>query len=326
MKRVWLSRSLPVVLALLTTLLPAARAEDFPKRPISLIVSFSPGGVTDIVARMLAEPMSKELGQPVVVENVPGAGGSIAFIKAAQAAPDGYTLLMASTSTVTNPALRADKRFDPVKSYSAIGFVGAIPFWLLVNANQPGPASVAQLMQQARSAPGSLTYGSGGVGTASHLGLEYFKSKEQINILHVAYKGQSAAVSDLLAGTVGMVFMPMSGTDELVRSKKLKALATTSRARLSAFPDVPTFAEAGFPAMDVGGWLGVLAPAGTPPAIVEKLSKTLNKILSQPDFKSRLAEQGLEGRTMEPPEFALYIEREVARWKDVVARSGIKVE
>jgi len=326
MKRFWLQWSIASCLALAAACLPTVRAQDFPRRPISLIVSFSPGGVTDIVARMLADPLSKELGQPVIVENISGAGGNIAFIKVAQAAPDGYTLLLASTATVTNPALQPDKRFDPVKSYSAIGYIGSIPFWLLVNRNQPAPANVPQLVQQARIAPGHLTYGSGGVGTASHLGLEYFKATEQLNILHIPYKGQSAAVADLLGGTVGMVFMPISGTEELVRSGKLRALATTSRSRVPGFPDVPTFAEAGFPAMDVSGWLGLVAPAGTPAPILDKLGKALNKTLNQPDFKARLTERGLEGRAMSPPELTQYIEHEVARWKDVVSKAGIKVD
>lgn len=326
MKSAWLDRTGRILVVLVAAFAPLSWAQEFPSRPISIVVSFSPGGVTDIVARMLAEPLSKELGQPVIVENITGAGGNIAFIKVAQASPNGYTLLLASTSTVTNPALQADKRFDPVKSYSPIGYVGAIPFWLLVNASKAGPSSVAQLVQQARSAPGRLTYGSGGVGTASHLGVEYFKTQEQLNILHIAYKGQSAAVSDLMGGTVDMVFMPISGTEELVRSSKLKALATTSRARVAGFEQVPSFAEAGFPSMEVSGWLGLVAPAGTPPATIDKLSKALNKTLSESGFKARLTERGLENRQMEPSDFGQFIEREVARWKDLVGKAGIKVE
>lgn len=303
-----------------------ASAQTFPARPITLVISFGPGGVTDIVGRMLAEPMSKELGQPIVVENIVGAGGNIAFVKVAQAKPDGYTLLLASTSTVTDPALRGARGFDPVKSYSPIGYVGSIPFWLLVNGSKPPATNAAQLVQIARASPGKLTYGSGGIGTASHLGLEYFKVAERLDILHVAYKGQGAAVTDLLASNVDMIFMPIGGTEELVKSGKFKAVATTASARLAAFPDVPTFAESGFPKMDVGGWLGMVAPAGTPADVIEKLAKALNNTLAQPEFRAKLIDRGLERHVMTPPEFGTYIEREVGRWKDVVARTGIKAE
>ncbi|MFT3820609.1 MAG: tripartite tricarboxylate transporter substrate binding protein [Rubrivivax sp.] len=301
-------------------------AQTFPTKPISLVVSFSPGGVTDIVARMLAEPLGKELGQPVIVENVPGAGGNVAFVKIANAAPDGYSLLLASTSTVTNPALQKDSRFDPVKSYAPIGFVGAIPFWMLVNPAKSDLTTVAKLVEKAHHGGSKLTYGSGGVGTASHLGPEYFKFTEQASILHIPYKGQSAAVTDLLAGTVDMVYMPVSGTEDLVRSGKLKALATTSQSRLAGFADVPSFAEAGFPKMDVGGWLGLVAPAGTPAPIADRIGKALNKILAQPEFRAKLAERGMEARITEPVEFGHYIEREVMRWRDLVAKTGIRAE
>jgi tripartite-type tricarboxylate transporter receptor subunit TctC len=320
-------RTLLWAFVLANGLLPSvAPAQTFPVRPITLVISFGPGGVTDIVGRMLAEPMSRELGQPVIVENIAGAGGNIAFVKVAQAKPDGYTLLLASTSTVTDPALHGARGFDPVKSYSPIGYVGSIPFWLLVNGSKPPATSATQLVQIARASPGKLTYGSGGIGTASHLGLEYFKVSERLDILHVAYKGQGAAVTDLLASNVDMVFMPIGGTEELVKSGKFKAVATTASARLGAFPDVPTFAESGFPKMDVGGWLGMVAPTGTPADVIEKLAKTLNNILAQPEFRAKLIDRGLEGRVMTPFEFGAYIEREVARWKDVVARTGIKAE
>lgn len=316
-------RCLASVLALVTT---SAVAQSYPTKSISLVVSFSPGGVTDIVARMLADPLGKELGQPVVVENVTGAGGNVAFVKMANAAPDGYSLLLASTSTVTNPALQKDTRFDPVKSFAPIGFIGAIPFWMLVNATSADLPNVAKLVERSRQPSSKLTYGSGGVGTASHLGPEYFKSVEQANILHIPYKGQSAAVTDLLAGTVDMIYMPVSGTEDLVRSGKLRALATTSQTRLPGFADVPSFAEAGYPKMDVGGWLGLMAPAGTPAPVADKLGRALSKILAQPDFRAKLVERGMEPRIMEPAEFGRYIAGEVNRWRELVAKTGIKAE
>jgi tripartite-type tricarboxylate transporter receptor subunit TctC len=298
----------------------------YPSRPIALVVPYAAGGVTDVVARMIAPPLARELGQPVVVENVTGAGGNVAAQKVAASPANGYTLLLTQTSLVTNPLLDKAFKLDPVADFAHVAYVGGLPLWIVVDPARPGPRTLAQLLLDMRGAPGKINYGSGGTGSASHLGVAYLEKLEKVQATHIPYRGMSAAINDVLSGSVSFALTPVAGSESLVQSGKLKALAVTAPARLKAFSDVPTFAEAGQPGMDVMGWIGISGPRALPQDIVQRLHAAVQRVLSEPQMASALAERTLQLQARSPAQFSAYVQSEKARWQPLIEANGIKAE
>jgi tripartite-type tricarboxylate transporter receptor subunit TctC len=303
-----------------------ASASTYPTRAISLVIPYAPGGVTDVVARLVAFPLAQELGQPVVVENVTGAGGNIGSLRIAAASPEGYALLVTQTSTVTNPLLERRAGFHPTSSFTHVAFVGSLPLWLLVNPAKRPWRTVDDLIGAARAAPGRLNYGSGGTGSASHLGVAFFERLVAIEATHVSYRGMSAALTDLLGGSVDFALTPVAGSESLVQSGQLRPLAITSALRLLAFPDVPTFAEAAYPAMDVAGWIGISGPRGLPAEVTARLNAAVDKVISEPRLRAALQERTLVAASRSPEAFAAFVATETARWEQLIAARGIRSE
>lgn len=317
-----ISRLMFGLLALLIVGIAAAQT-SYPEKPIRMVVGFPSGGAPDTVARLLGQKLSEALGQPIVMDNVTGAGGNIATERVAKAAPDGYTLgFMVNGQMVINPSLYKAS-YDPVKDFAPISQVTVTPNMLVVNNAVPAK-NVQELISLARARPGELTYGSGGTGTGNHMAAELFKSVAGLNIRHIPYKGVLAVVPDLLGERVSMMFSPVPVVLPLVREGKLRAIAVTSLKRTSSAPELPTIAESGYPGFEVTIWYGLLAPAGTPPAIIRKLHLETAKALAQPDLRAKLAEQGLEAIGNSPDEFAAIIKSEIPMWAKVIKEAGIK--
>jgi len=303
-----------------------ARAEDYPTRPITLIVPFPPGGSTTVMARNVADKMSTALGQQIVVENRGGAGGTIGTRFVAKAAPDGYTILLSYTATVAIvPAMNANAGYDPRRSFVPIGMIGFAPNVLVVHPSLP-VKSVAELIAYAKAAPTTLQYGSPGVGTVNHLAGEYLASEAGVKLLHVPYKGNGPAMSDLLGGHIPMMFVPIPVALGNLKAGTLRALAITSAKRSRLLPDLPTLAESGVPGFDAALRYGLMAPAGTPAAVVARLNKELNAALATDEVKNRLATEGAEALPGTPEAYATDIEQEEKKWGGLVKKLGLKVE
>lgn len=295
----------------------------YPAKPVHVVVGFPPGSQPDIVARMLAQELAGTLGKPVVVENVTGAAGNIAAERVARAAPDGYTLgLLSQTHIVVNPRLYR-LPYDPVKDFAPVSQLVVSPNVLVVHDAVPAK-SVGELVALARAQPGGLTFASSGSGSGTHMAAELFKGATAVDIRHIPYKGVVAAIPDLVGGRVTMMFSPIPVVWPLVREGKLRALAVTSSKRSPAAPGVPTIAESGYPGFEATNWYGLLAPAGTPDAIVRRLHSDTAKALGLPAVRGKLAELGLEVIGNSPEEFAAAIKSEIPKWAKVVEHSGIK--
>jgi len=302
-----------------------AMAQAYPSRPVRIIVAYAPAGPVDILARIFGERFSEASRQPVVVENISGAGGNVGADRVAKAAPDGYTLLMANTAQIViNPSLYERMPFDAIRDFAPISQVVFTPNILAVHNDVP-VKSVSDLVALARSRPGQLTYGSAGVGTSQHLAGELFKSTARLDIQHVPYRGISLAMTDLLGGRITMVFGNTSAVLPLMRENKLRPLAVTSLTRASSASHLPTVAESGFPGYDVTASFGLLAPAGTPPEIVQKLYGEAKRVAALPDIRKRLDELGMEVITNTPDEFAAVIKSETPKWARLIKEAGIKV-
>jgi len=311
--------------ALAAAIAPAASAQPYPDRPIKLVVPWPPGGATDALGRMLAQRLTEKLGQTVIVDNKAGAGGNIGTAAFVREKADGYTLLMATSSTnAANPHLYSRLGFDPAKDFAPVAFVAEIPNILEV-PRKSSFRSAADLIAAAKAEPGKLNYGSGGVGSSQHLAGSMFKHLTGVDVLHIPYKGSGPAVSDLMAGQVDM--MLDTGSLAQVQAGALRALAVASRQRLPALPDVPTFAEAGVPGMYASAWYGIVAPAGTPADVVQRLNKEINAAVADPEMKKRMEGMGAlvpDGQT--PEAFGAFIQSEIARYADIVKMSGAKME
>jgi tripartite-type tricarboxylate transporter receptor subunit TctC len=300
-------------------------AQEYPTRPIRLIVPYTPGGPADIVARVLGQHLGEALGTAIVIDNRGGANGIIGTEAAAKAAPDGYTLLFGTIQTHgVNPGLVAKLPYDPVKDFIAVAPATTFPFLLAVTPTLPA-SSVADLIALAKAKPGLLNYSSAGVGTGTHLAGELLKSLAHLDITHVPYKGGGDALTDVIAGRIEMTFVGVPAALPFIKSGKLKALAITGTRRLAELPAIPTVAET-LPGFEVSSWNGFFAPAGTPAAIVNRLNDQLAQILRLPDVKERLTTLGAEPMTGTPEQFGMYVREEIAKWGKVVKAAGIKPE
>lgn len=313
-----------VLAAMLLAWAPAAAA-DYPTRQIRLIVPFAPGGGTDVLARILAQRLGEKWGQAVVVENQPGASGSIGSKTVERAPPDGYTLVMASTGALMSLATfyEKDGPFDVATHFSPVTLVADPPYVITVNANLP-VNNVAELIALAKSKKRQLTFGSSGVGAASHLSGELFQKEAGIELLHVPYKGTGAAETDLIAGRIDIMFAPPQTVEPMVKAGKLKVLATTGKTRSPLFPDLPTANESGLPGYEAVGWFGLLAPAHTPEDIVQKLNAASVEILKSDDVRNRLAQLGAEPHPMSPTEYGKFINADLKKWTAVMQDAEAK--
>ncbi|HET7164833.1 MAG TPA: tripartite tricarboxylate transporter substrate binding protein [Pseudolabrys sp.] len=303
-----------------------AHADDYPTRPITLIVPFPPGGSTTVMARNVADKMSATLGQPVVVENRGGAGGTIGTRSVAKAAPDGYTILLSYTATMAiAPSINVNAGYDPRKDFVPIGMIGFAPNVLVVHPSLP-VRSIAELIAYAKAAPAPVQYGSPGVGTVNHLAGEYLASEAGVKLQHVPYKGNGPAMGDLLGGHIPMMFVPIPVALGNVKAGTLRGLAITTAKRSGLLPDLPTLAESGVPGFDVALRYGLMAPTGTPPAVIARLNKELNAALATEDVKQRLATEGAEALPGTPEAYAADVDADEKRWSGLVKKLGIKVE
>jgi len=294
----------------------AASAQGFPAKQVHIIVPFPPGGGADALARLMQPSLTKLWGQPVIVENKPGASGTIGADSVAASAADGYTLLMSSTASLTE---------KNVRKFAPITLVSASPYVITANPRLAA-GNVKELIEYARNNPGKLSFGSSGTGAASHLSAELFKSMAAVDMLHVPYKGTGQAVTDLLAGQIDLMFAPAQTVMPHVQAGKLKAFAVTSARRSPTLPEMPTAAESGLPGYEAIGWFGLLAPVGTPAAIVAKLSQDANLVLAEPEVRRRMLALGAEPSGNTPEQFARFIRDDMAKWAKLMAERGIKPE
>jgi tripartite-type tricarboxylate transporter receptor subunit TctC len=299
-----------------------AAAQTYPSKPIRLLVGFSPGGAPDIIARMLGVKLQQSLGQPILIENRPGASGNIAADAVAKSPPDGYTLVMGNVSLTISAHLPPKPQFDVTQDLDALGMVASLPLMLVVSSSVP-VNSVRELIDYARARPGTLNYASVGIGSAHHLSGELLSSLAGARMVHVPYKGGGAAIQALLAQESQLLFLTPLALMPHVRSGKLRALGVTSAKRTPAAPDVPTIAEAGLTGFDVDNWHTLFAPRGTPRDVIARLNKELNAVLNQPDVKQQLlAQQGADAWPSTPEEARTHVRAEVQKWEKIVRTSG----
>ena len=297
----------------------------FPDKPLRLVVPFAPGGGTDLIARLVAEGMAQDLGQPVLVDNKPGAGTVIGSDFVAKSAADGQTLVMATFAHAVNPALVAKLPFDPVKDFAPVALIGTSPNVLVVRADKPWQ-SVSDVLLAARAAPGRLNYGSFGNGTSAHLAGALFASLAKVELSHIPYKGSSPAITDLLGGQIDMMFTTVASVAQYINAGKLRALAVTSGKRSPAWPDLPTLAEAGVSGYMAESWYGVYAPAGTPPATLARLNAAVKQAVKGENFRRRVEAEGLVTNVGSPADLDRYVRAEQVRWRRVVQDARITAD
>ena len=300
-------------------------AQDYPTRPVRLIVPFAPGGSADVFGRFIAQRLQESLGQSFIIDNRPGGGSIIGTDAVAKAAPDGYTLLVMSNTHTVNESLIPTKPFQLMRDFAPVAPLNASDLVLVAKAGLPA-ANLGELIKAAKARPGAMSYASSGPGTPYHMAGELFKTMAGIFVVHIPYRGSAGARTDVLGGQVEMMFDAIPTMNEHIKSGKVKALATTGRTRSAVLPEVPTMNEAGVPGYEATLWLGVMAPKGTPPAIIAKLNAEIAKITSNPDVRRTWAAQGTAAMTMSAAEFTRYLETDIAKWANVVKASGAKVE
>src|ERR1700686_270905 len=312
--------------ALFACIATLASAQGYPTRPIRLVVPFPAGGTTDILARAAAQKLSTSLGQPVVIDNRPGAGGNIGSDLVAKSAPDGNKLLIGTVGThAINPSLYSKMPYDHVKDFTPVILVAGVPNVLEVTPSLP-VNSVADLIKLAKEKPGEINFASSGSGTSIHLSGELFKTMAGVDMTHVPYKGSAPALTDLMGGQVQVMFDNLPSALPQIKSGRLRAIAVTSLKRAPVLPDIPTINESGLPGFEASSWFGVLAPAGTPVAIVARINTEVNKWLQSPDAREKLLGQGAEAAGGSPEQFANHIRAESEKWAKVVKASGAKVD
>jgi len=321
-------RSAISVLALAAFATDSATAQPaaYPTKPIRLVVPFTPGGSTDILARAIGQELTRAWGQSVIVDNVPGAGGAIGADKVAKAPADGYTLLMGHIGTLAvNPSLYPKLPYNPVKDFAPVAWVARVPNVLVVHPSVAAK-NVQELVALAKAKPGQLNYGSGGNGSAANLATEYFKLQTGVTMVHIPYKGTAPAVTDLIGGQIQVLFTGAPAVIGHVKSGQLRALAVSSPKRLDALPELPTVAESGYKDFEADQWYGVVAPTGTPREIINKLNQQINIALNAPELKARLASEGAVATPGTPEVFGALIVREIARWKPVITSGRVKAD
>ena len=304
----------------------ATDTQAWPTKPIRLVVPFTPGGSTDILARAIGQKLTEAWGQAVVIDNVPGAGGSLGADKAARAPADGYTLLMGHIGTLAvNPSLYPKLPYDPVRSFDPVALVAKVPNVLVVHPRVPA-TNVKELVALAKSKPGQLSYGSGGNGSAANLAGEYLKQQTGTSILHIPYRGAVPAVTDLAGGQIQLVFTGGLAVMPFVKSGQLRALAVSSTQRMPSLPDVPTMIESGYKGFEADQWYGVVAPKGTPAGVIQKLNSQINLALNSPELKTRLSTEGAVAAPSTPQAFGQYIATEIARWRPVIQAGRVTAD
>jgi len=299
--------------------------QPYPARPVRLILPFPAGGPTDILGRLLGQKLSEHLGQPVVPENRPGAGGNVGTEFAAKQPPDGYTIVLASPALAISPNLYRKLNYDPVRDFAPISLVAQVPNVLLVHPSVPAK-NLKELAAVARANPGKITFGSGGLGTGQHLAGEIFKSVARVNMLHVPYKGSGLAMIGMIGGHLDMLVIGAPPTLPQIQSGKVRALAALTTERLDILPQLPTAGESGFPDFVVMSWYGILAPSGIPRDILARLNAGLGKILTAPDTRERMAAAGFTPLTSTPERFTEFIKSEMARYASVIKDANLKIE
>ncbi len=305
---------------------PAAAQSEFPTQPVTMVVPFAAGGSTDLVARIVAQRMSQELGQQVLVDNRGGAGGMLGATAVAQAQPDGYTILMGTIAThALSASLYANPPFDPVEDFAPVAWLVTVPNVLTVNPQFPAQ-NVEELIALLKEKPGEYAYASSGNGTPLHLSGELFKSMAGVDIIHVPYQGSGPALVDVIGGAVPISFDNLPSSTEPIRSGQLRALAVTTKERAPNFPDIPTMEEAGVPGYETNSWNALFAPAGTPPEAIARLNEAANKAIQDPEVQKRLAEVGAQIVGSTPEELGEHVKTEVERWRPVVEASGARIE
>jgi tripartite-type tricarboxylate transporter receptor subunit TctC len=310
----------------LAMLASGAHAQAWPAKPIKWVVPFAPGGTTDILARTIGDKLAIALGQPVIIENKPGAGGGVGADYTAKAPADGYTIMGGTISThAINASLYKSLPYDPVKDFAPITLIARVPNMLVVNPDVPAK-NVAELITLMKASPAKYTFASSGNGTSQHLSGELFKTMAGVEMQHIPYKGSPPALQDVVGGQVTMTFDNITTAWPLAKGGKLRALAVTTAKRSSVAPEVPTLAESGLAGYEVGSWQGVFAPAGTPPEIVKRLNTEIVKIIRMPDVNEKLTALGAEPVGNTPEEFGALVRAEVGKWADVVKKSGAKVD
>ena len=319
----WLASVLAAVCAAFAA--PAPLAQNFPDKPIRFVVPFPPGGGNDILARQLAPKMAESLGQPVVIDNRPGAGGNIGTDLAAKSAPDGHTIVIASNQVTMNPYLYDKLPFDIEKDFAPVALAASVPMVLVVHPSVAAQ-NVKEFIALARREAGKLNYSTPGAGTPQHIAFEAFNHAAGVKVTHVPYKGTGPAIADLIGGQVQSAFGTMASVEQHVKAGKLRALAVATPKRSQAMPDVPTVAEAGLPGFDVSLWYSILAPAGTPRPIVQRLSSEVEKALNAPENQQRLAQQGFEVSYLNPDEMTKLMKRDLARWEKSIKAIGLKLD
>jgi len=314
-----------LVAALLAIGATASHAQDsYPSRPVKIMIAFPVGGLLDTVSRVVGEKLSQQLGQQFIIEARPGAGGTIATQAVAKADPDGYTLMMINDNHALNPSVFKNIPYDSVKDFTPIGFVGSTPLVFAANPSVPAK-DVKSLVEIAKEKPGTITYGSVGVGSASHLAGAMLGDVAKVQLQHVPYRGGAPALIDLVAGHVNTMFLsPVIGLEN-IKTNKLKGLALAADKRLEILPDLPTMKEAGYP-VEASYWFGLVAPANTPPAVIAKLEKAMAEVLAMPDVKKRLTEMGAIVSPLNGKQFGDYIRAEMTKWAAIVEKAGVKPE
>lgn len=321
----FISTAIAFISLTMVSIASGAAGADFPQRSVKIIVPFAPGGGTDLIARVLAEFMTKDLGQPVIIENKPGAGTIVGTAAAASSAPDGYTLVMATFAHAVNPSINSKLPYDTFKAFAPVALVARSFNIVVVNPKLPFK-SLADLIAYAKANPGKLNYGSFGIGTSAHLAGELFKNMAHVDLTHVPYKGSAPAITDLLGGQIQMMFTTVASVASYIEGGQLRALAVTSAQRSPAFPDLPTISEAGVPGYAAESWYGLYAPAGTPQDAIARLNASVEKAIGAGTFKKLETHEGLTFAAGTPEDFDRYVRGEAARWHELVTAAHIQAQ